>query len=72
MLIKFANTDVEAWKVRQGVVVMVNDGYGNFVYGHVSNIASNKLVNNYLDLVITCGNQKFYEHSRDCTWLEPH
>lgn len=61
MLIKFANTDVEAWKVRQGVVVL----YQGELY-HVSSFVDDSLIQ-----IHNAWNDT-EAFSQGITWLEPH
>ena len=62
--IKFANMEVEAWKVRAGTVVMWN-GF----YYHISGFSCNDVLN-ITDDISEQSTDAVY--ASDLTWIEPH
>ena len=61
--IKFANTDVDAWKVKAGTVVV----WENHYY-HVCGFASNDVL--YIDNMPSP--TPLYVDAYELTWIEPH
>ena len=65
--IKFANTEVEAWKVKSGTVVMQFD-----IYYHIAGFVSNDRICLF-DFVSHERAPCYYETDvSNVTWLEPH